>query len=629
MPSFKIDGKESRRVALRLLYGFFEDMYNRGIYNNVKLEADYQLLSRKTQAEGLTVLASILPEHGAIYDRSLQGITRCASVKGFKRSFLSELRRRTHDGNGYLLTNPCIQSIKDMRQLCQMFKKLEVPYSAVQTDKAVKEFVETDTNIPALPLRDPDALSAMVVARACIQKALQGLNLFNIQGHHGPGSVAEGIPQWDKCAWTSMSISLRTYYPPEKYFFLTDSMEYPLRDQWKRYQNLETTPVALALMAFVPKTFDKIRIINEESTPNMWIQQGQKEALYRNAESWRNRYLFRHVNFTNQNINRKLALDGSKSGKIITLDLSKASDTVGLDHIKFVFGGVERTVLLPLLASRSNGVILPNGDVHHYRKFAPMGSATCFPIEALYFWALGVAVSHLTSGDPLWTCSRRIWVYGDDIVTVPQYGEAIAEYFPKFGLKLNEDKCCTAGKFRESCGMDAFDGIDVTPVRVKRFVGITGEDPQTLLSSIGFQNNSAYVNPSLARTARTLCQLRAYGLPRLSVYDDFEPGYLHYRDTSPGQWFHRKTKFRWNEHLQRYEFRALSAGPDGVGLCHLEQWLDVQASLGRLATTGKDGNVYLQDNALRQQQVWEARYTTRFKYNWFELPGEAFTLIDG
>jgi hypothetical protein len=95
-----------------------------------------------------------------------------------------------------------------------------------------------------------------------------------------------------------------------------------------------------------------------------------------------------------------------------------------------------------------------------------MGSAVCFPIEALCFYALAVSVLHLHGRSEIRN-NPDVYVYGDDIIVRSEDYALLLQYFPKFGLKFNLGKCCVAGSFRESCGCDAFMGVEVTPIRCR------------------------------------------------------------------------------------------------------------------------------------------------------------------
>jgi len=169
-----------------------------------------------------------------------------------------------------------------------------------------------------------------------------------------------------------------------------------------------------------------------------------------------------NVHFTDQGPNNCGALLGSKRlrGKdYATLDLNEASDRVSLALVDLLFP--KDGVLPYLMAARSTQTQLPNGKVITLRKFAPMGSALCFPILALTVWSL------LTAAAPDEYTRERILVYGDDIIVPTAFADEAMKTLTFFGLKVNNDKSCLGGFFRESCGVDAFKGENVTPVRIR------------------------------------------------------------------------------------------------------------------------------------------------------------------
>jgi hypothetical protein len=126
--------------------------------------------------------------------------------------------------------------------------------------------------------------------------------------------------------------------------------------------------------------------------------------------------------------------------------------------------------------------VLPNGKVLTLNKFAPMGSCLCFPILALTVWAI------LTAAAPDTDTRESILVYGDDVIVPTAYAVNAMEQLESFGLKINRDKSCTSGLFRESCGMDAFKGVNVTPVRL-RTVWSSTPSPDVYTSWIAYANS--------------------------------------------------------------------------------------------------------------------------------------------
>jgi hypothetical protein len=120
-----------------------------------------------------------------------------------------------------------------------------------------------------------------------------------------------------------------------------------------------------------------------------------------------------------------------------------------------------------LEACRSEETELPNGKVIKLNKFAPMGSSCCFPVEALVFWACAVATLRIGRGLKKYPL---VYVYGDDIITDIDTVELVMSGLEKVGLKVNRDKSYFKGPFRESCGGDYHNGVDVTPVRVRKYL---------------------------------------------------------------------------------------------------------------------------------------------------------------
>lgn len=178
---------------------------------------------------------------------------------------------------------------------------------------------------------------------------------------------------------------------------------------------------------------------------------------------------------------------------------------------------------------------MPDGEEIPLTKFAPMGSACCFPVEALVFWALSnVAQSDhvedkafkrlfysyssqssglgLTAGEP-----TRISVFGDDIIVRVEQVDRTVALLEAVGLKVNASKSFTKGPFRESCGGDYLAGSDVAPVRVKH--RLLGDNIGTVFRFIDLCNNLSLkfgsCDPMFVKKLRELFQ-RFFGfLPEL------------------------------------------------------------------------------------------------------------------
>jgi hypothetical protein len=126
-------------------------------------------------------------------------------------------------------------------------------------------------------------------------------------------------------------------------------------------------------------------------------------------------------------------------------------------------------------------------------KFASMGSALCFPIEAMVFTTIiflaleRKANTRFTRRDIL-SFRGQVRVYGDDIVVPVDCVDSVITLLEAFGLKVNRDKSFWNGKFRESCGGDYYDGEWVTPVRVRRFFPQSQKQAEEVVSLVSLRN---------------------------------------------------------------------------------------------------------------------------------------------
>jgi len=222
-----------------------------------------------------------------------------------------------------------------------------------------------------------------------------------------------------------------------------------------------------------------------------YVQQGIRSVLYDALESY---WLTKgHINFRDQSINQSLALKASIDGQLATIDLSDASDRVPRDLALEMFRS-NPDLRDAIDACRSTKAQLPTGHVvHDLKKFASMGSALCFPVEAMYFYTLCVMALLKENNLPvtqrnIFTVSRDVHVYGDDIVVPVTNAIAVLENLRKYNCKVNTNKTFYSGNFRESCGVDAYGGYEVTPVYLTRDVPKNRKQAAELISWVAAAN---------------------------------------------------------------------------------------------------------------------------------------------
>lgn len=253
-----------------------------------------------------------------------------------------------------------------------------------------------------------------------------------------------------------------------------------------------------ARLRFVPKNMKTARSICMEPNTLMYFQQA---VASRFLELVGSSLLSNSIDVKDQTRNQWLASEGSYTSEVDTLDLSSASDSLSLALVKKVF---PPSWQIPMLATRSHSAILPDGTLYRLAKFAPMGSALCFPTQCIIFASVciyaaclytyrryPVTVSFLDwlSLDNIHyvlnlfrTCVgydsghfQPLAVYGDDICVDGRLTDIIKSILCRLGFSVNEEKSfCSSQSFRESCGKYYLNGNDITPL----YFTVKGVKPQ-------------------------------------------------------------------------------------------------------------------------------------------------------
>lgn len=358
---------------------------------------------------------------------------------------------------------------------------------------------------------------------------------------HGPGSVAELRGD------TSLDSKYRLLKPDQlirTVFSMCAGIDVstylPLR--------LSGVTARQSQIVFVPKSMKTKRVISKEPATLQYFQQGISRSIDRYVR--KSRTLRQHIDLHDQERQRRMALDASRTRDYATVDLSAASDSVSYALVRGVFAG---TPLYPyLVALRSRTVELPSGKVLEVAKFAPMGSALCFPIETLVFAAIcecTVRYVRQTTG----ISYPEYGVYGDDIIIADPCLEDLKTNLRLCGFTLNEGKSYAGtARFRESCGCDAFDGVDVTPMKIGRRYSsrLVHVRSAGLFAGLMVMANQAHDYGFLL--------LRRYLVDKLLHTTGFHP--IFSTDGSVGLFSPQPTNYhlkqRWNKWLHRDEVRA-------------------------------------------------------------------------
>jgi hypothetical protein len=486
-------------------------------YPSNSVELDLMKIRSRVAAEGISFLTKSLPSYRKNLDRLLcspEGST--LQLPGLERrpgtaipKLFGFLLEKILTETGEVRSDACPLAIKHYRTACDYLYKLSLPYDQQTSQGVIDSFVQTEAELQSLALPVEDVV--LTCARLTIARILSGFNVRDIIPKHGPGAVSTGENTAQKSVFKRIFGQLDREYPFTEYFMLGVSQ---VADQLDYIQGLDDSQEPTAKVVLVPKDSRGPRLISCEPLEIQYIQQGLRTSLYDLIEG---HYITRgHVSFRDQSINQRLALKGSTTGRWATLDMKDASDRVSMQLVERLFADLP--ILTALRATRSSATRLPDGQIVQLCKYAPMGSALCFPIEALTFYALCTAVLRVHGGLTSRQASKLTFVYGDDIIVPSKYAQLVLQHLPKYGLKFNENKCCVSGLFRESCGVDAYRGVDVTPIRLRNTWSRSHGDARQLASYTTHGN--ALYEAGYWRAAEVIRRMveRQYGA--LPILDD-------------------------------------------------------------------------------------------------------------
>jgi len=478
--------------------------------HNLSSSKDAEMFQRRLIEEGDSFATITLPTFGSAVEAGLeQGFLLRSMFPGFKSrgrsgplpAFLQGLVRKVFDDNGILRVDADEDAIFGIRQVCYWCKKPKAPCSDRRLRAALRQFIRTEEELSLLVLPKDEILDS-------VSGILFGGDIFHdvssdvLTCRHGPGATAERLSVNGRKAITTWSERLNDVLPVEDHAILNHGWHDSLSGV--HLQSLtEEQPVRVV---FVPKTMKTPRVIAIEPSHVQYAQQSVMDYLVARLET--HRLTRQAVHFTDQTVNKRGAKHASLNKRFATLDLSEASDRVSLALVERVFA---RSPILPyLLGTRTMHATLDNGKTSFFlRKFASMGSANCFPVEAMAFYALIQRALHVHYSVPVTSrsierFSRLIDVYGDDLIVPTETRGIVTQTLEDFGLLVNKKKSFSAGFFRESCGGDYFKGYDVTPVYLRYTPPVCRDQMDATVAESLVETSNLLYKRGLWRTAQAI-----------------------------------------------------------------------------------------------------------------------------
>lgn len=280
---------------------------------------------------------------------------------------------------------------------------------------------------PTLTRNEKERLSRVL-------KTLRPPRIEHLLGSFGPGVTSDRLDNFAK--WCRDGVFPR-HVPITA--FIKDLNDYVAIGKI-RYVTYGITKVAE-----VPKTIKSNRVVSAEYANFMWLQKAIGKHLSRELHR---RFKGRISLHDSDKHNRLLYHHGFRS-----IDLSDASDHVTRTLVWNVFPPKWREVLFQ---ARSSFARFPDGTIVPLRTFAPMGSGMTFEVLS----AICIAVCACC-------CQHTYSVYGDDIIVHTDDYDAVVELLEHCGLVVNHSKSAQTTTYRESCGLELFNDMNITPLYIR------------------------------------------------------------------------------------------------------------------------------------------------------------------
>lgn len=579
------------------------------------LDRDLSRLLSLVQTRGLSFITIDLPSAGKVFDRSLSdGFLLPLPFPGFRQKpkgkkvpiFLSGLFLKVFEPSGVLLEHPDITAILFLRQLFYAAKKLRITCDEQRTSNAVSEFlrIEEQMRLPTLSWVE-DKLDLTHAGNLHLADCLQrggssstassegsGPSGELFQSEHSTGSTTASLLDTIQRTADIVSSSFGWFEPSSwrvkhgpgavsdlkggnsKYSFPNwpDKLEsmFPLSEFafanlgiWAQAVNDDSVAIRgfsrhepPAKLIAVPKTQKAPRLIASEPTAHQWAQQSLNEFI---RETTAETPISDAISFRDQRPNMDLALKASATGTHATIDLSSASDRLSLWVVERIFRRNLRLVEA-LHSCRTRWLVNEiDKKLSRYivlRKLAAQGAAFTFPVQTVVYAVIAVgcmlhALELPVTSRNIRRMAREVQVFGDDIIVPIDVWDTVASVLNTLGFEVSQSKTFGTGKFRESCGCDAYDGVDVTPAYYLQAYDRTR--PASVASCVQSSNNFHrkgfwHVSAWIVSTLPEWIQKNLPSVPTdsgtfgLESYCGFSLNHL---------------SMRWNETLQCDEFRCV------------------------------------------------------------------------
>ncbi len=264
----------------------------------------------------------------------------------------------------------------------------------------------------------------------------------------------------------------------------------------------------------VPKNVDISRTIAIEPSLNIFFQLGIGEMICQRLKT-----VFGIDVSIQPDVNRSLAREGSLTGRLVSIDLESASDSMSRKMMRYVLDPFTYGIFDRFASSVTTLPHPETGEMvqESLGMLSTMGNGFTFPLQTALFACI-VSAARSFLGLRRERAGKTWSVFGDDIICDQRVAGAVCDLLYACGFIVNPQKSFFQGPFRESCGHDYYRGLNVRSVYLK-----TLKTQQARCAVINQLNHwSARTGINLPRTCRTL--LKSVRFLPVPVWDNDDAG---------------------------------------------------------------------------------------------------------
>lgn len=470
----------------------------------------------------------------------------------------------------------------------------------------------------------------------CESKILDG-------GRHGPGGVVglkrPSTTPYFKLANSSISCSTGAYWYTVRYIASCDAWIRALAISegiagWECDVSCipYETKIRLADKCITIVNHNEVTFVNKDALTKRSISIETEFGVYLQlavGDHFKTCLLSVGCDLSDQGRNQGLAYVGSiqrDHHDPVTMDLRMASDTMAIEIVRELLPREWFEFLDNLRSHR--GVYL--GKSHEWEKFSSMGNGFTFELETLIFLALAQACSDI-AGETEWFADTfgpayryaYVSVYGDDIVVPAAVSTHLTAVLRYCGFQLNLQKSFVTGPFRESCGSDFWDGVDVRPFFFKR-------DLSMVRDLIHLHNGLKSVNEKLENRLTPVLEYIRRMIPTViethlrGEQPTTTDGYIW---VTPDE-THRSSLVVWDINWQRWVLPfCRSSAALGKGITHWKYVQFLYSNTGTRVLDRSDADIFIGSELPRHMSLYDLHFLGGGSRGDVTLSGEGITNV--